>query len=41
MASRRITKASVDWSAFAKKVPEGQITQFNAFKAKSDSYVAK
>lgn len=41
MAARRVSKSSLDWAAFAKKIPENQKTSFNAFKAKQDEHVRR
>jgi len=41
MASRRIAKSAVDWAAFAERVPVNQREAFRAFKAHSESFVAK
>ncbi|KAF2353478.1 ATP synthase F0 complex subunit D mitochondrial [Trinorchestia longiramus] len=41
MASKRVAQSTVNWTAFAQKVPKEQMAQFNAFKSKSDGYAAK
>ncbi|XP_045616309.1 ATP synthase subunit d, mitochondrial [Procambarus clarkii] len=41
MAARRIAASSIDWAAFAARVPEGQKAMFNAFKGKSDTYLRR
>uniref|UniRef100_A0A6A7FNK1 ATP synthase subunit d, mitochondrial n=1 Tax=Hirondellea gigas TaxID=1518452 RepID=A0A6A7FNK1_9CRUS len=41
MATRRLAASTVDWTAFAKKVPSGQRPQFITFKTKSDGYAMK
>ncbi|KAH8036508.1 hypothetical protein HPB51_000773 [Rhipicephalus microplus] len=41
MAARRIAKSSVDWAAFAERIPSNQKQSFQAFKAKSDGYLRR
>uniref|UniRef100_G3MRM2 ATP synthase subunit d, mitochondrial n=1 Tax=Amblyomma maculatum TaxID=34609 RepID=G3MRM2_AMBMU len=41
MAARRIAKSSVDWAAFAERVPANQKVFFQALKSKSDGYVRR
>merc|ERR1711915_232902 len=41
MAARRVASSSIDWAAFASRVPAGQKNMFNAFKGKSDAYLRK
>jgi len=41
MAARRIAGSSINWTAFAERVPESQRAQFLAFKSKSDGYLRK
>jgi len=41
MASKRLSKTAVDWSKFAKAVPKEDLGKFQAFKHKSDNYVAR
>ncbi|XP_037093843.1 ATP synthase subunit d, mitochondrial-like [Pollicipes pollicipes] len=41
MATKRIAKSSIDWAAFAKRVPEGQKSMYLQFKAKSDGYLRR
>jgi len=41
MASKRIATSAVDWIKFAEMVPKNQRDAFRAFKAKSDSLVAR
>ncbi|OQV13070.1 putative ATP synthase subunit d, mitochondrial [Hypsibius exemplaris] len=41
MASRRIAKSAVDWSAFAARVPAEQQPMLKAFKTRHDAYVGK
>jgi len=41
MAARRIANSSINWTAFAERIPESQRPQFLAFKAKSDGYLRR
>ncbi|XP_068448553.1 ATP synthase subunit d, mitochondrial [Clinocottus analis] len=41
MAGRRIALKSVDWIAFAERVPPNQRSMFNALKTRSDTISAK
>ncbi|XP_056636216.1 ATP synthase subunit d, mitochondrial [Diorhabda carinulata] len=41
MATRRITKSSINWLALSERVPEHQRAQYLAFKAKSDGYLRR
>ncbi|PSN33066.1 ATP synthase subunit d [Blattella germanica] len=41
MAARRITQASINWTALAERVPENQKPFFAAFKSKSDAYLRR
>jgi len=41
MAAKRFTKGAVDWSKFAKLVPESERQSFNQFKGRSDAYLRK
>jgi len=41
MASKRIAAHTVNWSVFGSRIPQGQVSQYNAFKSKSDGYVVK
>jgi len=40
MASRRVAKSTLDWAAFAERVPKNQIDAYRAFKTKSDLFVS-
>merc|ERR1711983_193872 len=37
----RVTKSAIDWTAFAKRVPEWQLPAFRALKARSDMFVQR
>lgn len=41
MAARRFVKSSVDWAAFAERVPAHEKQKFQQFKAKVDNYTKK
>lgn len=41
MAGRRITQSSIDWAKFKDALPKSELSNFNAFKAKSDSYLRR
>lgn len=41
MASKRVATSAVDWLKFAELVPKNQKDAFRAFKAKSDSLIAR
>ncbi|KAK3864725.1 hypothetical protein Pcinc_029609 [Petrolisthes cinctipes] len=41
MASKRIAASTVEWAAFAARVPQSQKAMFNAFKGKSDGYLRR
>ena len=41
MAARRVAQSSVNWTAFAERVPERQRPNFLALKAKTESYVRR
>lgn len=41
MAGRRVALKSIDWLAFAERVPPNQRTMFNALKTRSDAIAAK
>ena len=41
MAARRLVKSSVDWIAFAERVPENQREFFKLFKTKCDGFLHK
>ena len=41
MAARRVSKSSVDWSAYFSKTPSYQVDSYRALKAKNDAFVAK
>ncbi|XP_041364022.1 ATP synthase subunit d, mitochondrial-like [Gigantopelta aegis] len=41
MAARRLVKSSVDWIAFAERVPENQKEFFKLFKTKCEGFVNK
>ncbi|KAI1291894.1 ATP synthase subunit d, mitochondrial [Halotydeus destructor] len=39
MAAKRITKSAIEWSKFARLVPECDRANYTAFKARSDHYL--
>merc|ERR1712037_606335 len=39
MASRRVSASTVDWAAFARKIPATQKASFTALKQKSDGFM--
>ena len=39
MASRRVSASTVDWAAFARKIPAAQKGSFTALKQKSDGFM--
>ena len=39
MASRRVSASTVDWAAFARKIPAAQKASFTALKQKSDGFM--
>ncbi|GFT86618.1 ATP synthase subunit d, mitochondrial [Nephila pilipes] len=41
MAAKRFVKSSIDWAAFAERVPPNEKIKFQAFKAKVDGYTKK
>ncbi|XP_015917270.1 ATP synthase subunit d, mitochondrial [Parasteatoda tepidariorum] len=41
MATKRFIKSSIDWAAFAERVPANQKVKFQQFKAKVDGYTHK
>ena len=41
MAARRLAASAVDWAAFVERVYPNQMESFRAFKAKSDTFIAK
>ena len=41
MASRRISKSTIDWAKFSQLVPKSERAKFNAFKARSDGYLRR
>ncbi|KAH9390075.1 PREDICTED: ATP synthase subunit d, mitochondrial-like [Rhagoletis zephyria] len=41
MASRRISKSSIDWAKFSSVVPRKEAKNFTAFKARSDAYLTR
>ena len=41
MAARRLAASAVDWAAFVERVHPNQMESFRAFKAKSDTFIAK
>ncbi len=40
-AGKRIVKSSIEWGKFAQKVPKDEMGNFQAFKSRSDHYVAR
>jgi len=40
-AASRVSKSAIDWTAFAKRVPEWQLPAFRALKARSDMFVQR
>ena len=41
MAARRFVKSSIDWAAFAERVPANEKQKFQQFKSKVDNYTKK
>jgi len=41
MASKRLSKSTVDWAQMAQRAGEHQKPMFNAFKSKSDAYLRR
>lgn len=41
MASKRITRSSVNWAAIAERVPRAHQGSYKAFKSKSDGYLRR
>lgn len=41
MAARRFVKSSIDWAAFAERIPAHEKQKFQQFKAKVDNYTKK
>jgi len=41
MASKRVAKATIDWTELARRVPVHQKSNLQAFRAKSDGYLRK
>ena len=39
MAARRVSASTVDWAAFARKIPAAQKASFTALKQKSDGFM--